>query len=631
MGEVSNERVDRAFIRRAVDACDLAALRVALYQGTGDEALAEFGPVATLDDGDRGRLKERVAHLLETRRDTLERRVPGDDELRRLMDLVLGVPTREEHFEVRRKFLAFTPYPFQFERAADAKPVPEDFEVAIVGAGPAGIAMAVQLERLGVPYTLYDRRTEIGGTWSIHKYPDIRVDTLSITYEFSFDDEYPWSEYFARGEEVRRYLEFISEKYGVADHIQLGHDLEDACFDEATSTWHLTFERPGGERVEREVNVVVSAAGVFSKAKRLDIDGVDDFEGTLLHPTQWTSDLDVRGKRVAVIGNGSTGVQLLKPVAELAEHVRVFQRTPQWIAPRPNYGRPVEPEVRWLFDHVPGYWNWCRYTSIIGLMTWHEDFLIPDPEWEKQGGHITQKSEELRDFLIGYIQEQIGDRPDLLERLLPDYAPMVRRPVVDNGWYASLTRENVELETNAIERITKTGIETADGKHHEVDVIVSATGFEVDQFLWPAEYRGEGGLRLRDYWGERSPRAYLGMMVPRFPNFFMLYGPNSQPVSGGISLPSWFQIWGAYIAQCLDTMFDEGHARVAVTEQAYARYNAETDAEGAELAFIKDTRSVERNYYVDKERRLLINTPYETAELYAMMKTPKREALEFGR
>ena len=625
-----DENVDTAYIRRAVEASDLAALRVALFQATGDTELAEFGPVATLDDADRARLADRAVLLLEAQIDGFQRRIPSDEELRKLMDLVLGVPTRDEHFEIRRKFLAFTPFPFQHERSEDAAPVPEGFEVAIIGAGPAGISMAVQLERLGIPYVLYDRRSEIGGTWSIHKYPDIRVDTLSITYEFSFEDEYPWSEYFARGEEVRTYLEFISKKYGVHEHTRLGHDLEDARFDDESLTWHLTFQGPDGERVERDVNMVVSAAGVFAKTKLPDIDGIDEFEGTIVHPTQWTSELDVQGKRVAVIGNGSTGVQLMAPVAEKAGHLSVFQRTPQWIAPRPNYGRPVEPEVRWLLDHLPGYWNWSRYTSIIGLMTWHEDFLVPDPEWEKKGGHITKKSEDLREFLVGYIKEQVGDRPDLLEKLVPDYAPMVRRPVVDNNWYKSLTRDNVDLVTSGIERLTKNGIETSDGKHHEVDLIVFATGFEVDKFLWPAEYRGEKGVNLRDYWGPKSPRAYLGMMVPQFPNLFIMYGPNSQPVSGGVSLPSWFQIWAAFIAQCLDTMFEEGHAQVAVKEEAFETYNAQLDAVGSELAFIKDARSVERNYYVDADGRLVVNTPHETAELYEMMKTPNRDELDFG-
>ena len=449
--------VDAAFLRRAVEASDLAALRVALYQATGDPELAEFGPVAGLDEGDQALLADRAFEVLRAHPEGFERRVPPDDELRSLMDLVLGVPTRDAHFEVRKKFLAFTPYPFQHGRREGAASVPEGFVVAIIGAGPAGIAMAVQLERLGIPYELYDRRREIGGTWSIHQYPDIRVDTLSIHYEFSFDEPYPWREYFARGEQVRGYLEHIAEKHGVRPHIRLGHDLESARFDEESSRWQLAFQGPDGARVERDVNVVVSAAGLFSKPKQLDIAGVGDFEGTLVHPTQWTRELDVRGKRVAVIGNGSSGVQLLARVAEEAEHVAVFQRTPQWIAPRPNYGRAIEPEVRWLFENLPGYWNWARYTSIIGLMTWHEDFLIPDAEWEARGGYITEKSEQLRDFMVDYIRQQIGDRPDLLERLVPDYAPMVRRPVVDNGWYRALTRDDVELVTSGSSASRRTG------------------------------------------------------------------------------------------------------------------------------------------------------------------------------
>lgn len=622
--------VDSNFIRRAVEACDLAALRAALYQASGDPELEQLGPVADLGPEDRARLVERVTHLLETEREGYTLRVPSDEELRRLMDLVLGVPTEEGHFEIRKKFLAFEGFPFLYERPADAPPVPEDFEVAIIGAGLSGIAAAVQLERLGIPYVVYERLDEVGGTWSLNKYPDIRVDTLSITYEYSFDDHYPWTEYFARGAEVREYVEFMAKKYGVFDHVRVGHALESATFDDEMSQWQLTLRRSDGSCEERTVRAVVSAAGLFSTPKLPDIPGADGFEGTLLHPTQWSEERDVKGKRVAVIGNGSTGVQLLAPVAAEADQVHVFQRTPQWISPRLNYGRAVEPEVQWLFDNVPGYWNWCRYTSIIGLFTWHEDFLIPDPEWERQGGHITQKSEELREFLIGYVKEEVGGRADLIERLIPDHAPMVRRPVVDNGWYRALTRDNVELVTDEIARITPTGIETIDGQHREVDLIVLATGYKVDQYLWPTEYQGEGGVNLRAQWDADSPRAYLGMMVPRFPNLFIMYGPNSQPVSGGVSLPSWLQIWSAYIGQCLLTLIDEGRSRVAVTEHAFKEHNARLDEEASGLAFITDKGSVEKNYYVTAAGRLLVNTPFETADLYAMMAKPDRDEVEFS-
>ena len=200
--------VDSGFIRRAVEACDLAALRAALLQISGDAELEALGPVAGLLPEDRERLIERAIHLLQTRLHECEPRVPSDEELRVLMDRVLGVPTEEGHFEIRKKFLAFEPFPFLHERSGDGPPIPEDFEVAIIGAGLSGISAAVQLERLGVPYVIYDRLDEVGGTWSLNKYPDVRVDTLSITYEYSFDDHYPWAQYFASGAEVREYIEF---------------------------------------------------------------------------------------------------------------------------------------------------------------------------------------------------------------------------------------------------------------------------------------------------------------------------------------------------------------------------------------------------------------------------------------
>ena len=613
--------VDAAFIRRAVEASDLAALRAALYQASGDPELAAFGPVAGLSPADRARLVAKVVHLLETDLASYTLRVPSDEELRGLMDLVLGVPTRDEHFEVRRGLLAFEKFPF-FHEPRDPKPkVPEGFEVAIIGAGLAGIAMAVQLEKLGIPYILYERRSEIGGIWSVNKYPDIRVDTLSITYEYTFEDQYPWKEYFARGEEVRGYVETIARKYGVFEKIRFEHDLEHAAFDEGRSLWNLKLRRADGAREERAVQVVVSAAGLFSTPKIPDIPGADGFGGTILHPTQWTSEHDLRGKRVAVVGNGSTGVQLLAPVAEEAAQVYVFQRTPQWISPRANYGRAVEAEVRWLLDNVPGYWNWCRYTSAIGLFTWHEDFLVPDREWERQGGHITKKSDDLREILIGYIRQQVGDRPDLIERLIPDHAPMIRRPVVDNGWYKALTRANVELVDSGIARLTPSGIETVDGKHRDVDLIVFATGYDVIKYLSPADYRGQGGRSLREFWGDDA-RAYLGLLVPHFPNLFMLYGPNSQPVSGGISLPSWFQIWAAYVAQCLVAMFDGGHAAISVTGSAFEAFNKRLDAEASGMAFVTDKGSAAKNYYLNSSGRLQVNTPFETADLYAMQKAP---------
>lgn len=621
---------DTAFFTRAAEVADLNALRTALYQTTGDASLLEFGPVLTLDEEEQQRLRARCVELLDGDRSGWAKRVPDDAELLRLMDLTLGVPTQPSHFEIRKKFLNFEPYPFSFV-PEDGKPtVPEGFSVAIIGAGFSGIAMAIQLEQLGVPYTIFERRGELGGTWSANQYPDIRVDTMTLTYELCLERPARWSEYFARGAEVRRYLEGVAERHDVTRHVEVDHALESARFDESTSRWSLGFSRSDGSRVEYEANVIVSAAGLFSTPTTPDLPGKESFEGEILHPTQWKSEHSAKGKRVAVVGNGSTGVQLLAPIAEEADRTIVFQRTPQWISPRPGYGEPISEEKRWLLDHLPGYWNWYRYSAIIGLFTWHEDFLLPDPEWEAKGGHITQKSEELQAFLLDYIKSQVGDQPDLLDKLVPDHAPMVRRPVVDNGWYRAITRDDVELVTEGIARFTPKGVETADGKHFEVDLVVFATGYKVDHYLWPAEYEGEGGLNLRDYWAPQSPRAYLGLMVPHFPNLFIMYGPNSQPASGGVALTAWMQIWSAYMAQCLCRMFEEGHSKVSVREDAFLAFNEKLDAEASGMAFLTDSGSVEKNYYVDGSGRLLVNTPFEVADLYPMMERPDPEELEFG-
>ncbi|MEM9175507.1 MAG: NAD(P)/FAD-dependent oxidoreductase [Myxococcota bacterium] len=620
---------DTAFFRRAAEVADLNALRTALYQTTHDAALLDFGPVAGLDEAEQARLRARCVELLDGDRSGWAPRVPDDDELLRLMDLTLGVPTKPGHFEIRKKFLNFEPYPFSFVPEGGKPDVPEGFEVAIIGAGFSGVAMAIQLDQLGVPYTIFERRGELGGTWSANQYPDIRVDTMTLTYELCLDRPHRWSEYFARGAEVRGYLKDVAERHGIAPKLRVDHALESARFDESSSRWSLGFSRSDGTQVTHEANVVVSAAGLFSTPTTPDLPGKESFEGEILHPTQWTSAHSASGKRVAVVGNGSTGVQLLSPIAEAADQTIVFQRTPQWISPRPGYGEPIGEEKRWLLEHLPGYWNWYRYSAIIGLFTWHEDFLLPDPEWEAQGGHITRKSEELQAMLLDYIKAKIGDRPDLLEKLVPNHAPMVRRPVVDNGWYEAITRDDVELVTEGIARFTPKGVETTDGKHYEVDLVVFATGYKVDHYLWPAEYEGEGGQNLRDYWAPESPRAYLGLMVPRFPNLFIMYGPNSQPASGGVSLTAWMQIWSAYAAQCLCRMFAEGHTKVGVKEEAFLEFNRKLDEEASGMAFLTDSGSVEKNYYVDGSGRLLVNTPFEVADLYPLMARPDPDELDF--
>ena len=608
--------VDSAFIRRAVELADLKAVRVALYQQTKDQELASLPVAAKLDDAERELLIDKAVSWLERNAGPTVPPRPTDEELRELMNMVTGEDMGDLEFEARRQLPAFEDFPWMIDWP-DGKPeLPEGFKVAIVGSGFSGLAMAVQLERLGIPYVVLERRSEVGGTWSINRYPDIRVDTISVTYDFSFEKKFQWTEYFGRGAEVRKYLEHISRKYGVFENTLFERDLKKASFDESRNLWVLELATPDGVET-LEANVIVTAVGTFANPKFPSFENQEAFEGEIVHPARWPDDLDLKGKRVAVLGNGSTGVQLLAPIAAEAEQVFVFQRTPQWISPREKYGSPFEPEIHWLIDNFPGYWNWARYTATSSLFETHQ-FLVPDEEWKAKGGKFNPLNDKMRDDLTAYISAQTGGRQDLIDKLVPEYAPFSRRPVVDNGWYKSLTRDNVELVTDGIARLTPSGIEAEDGSLYDVDVIVTATGFEVIKYLAPAEFIGKDGVSIHEFWSKDGPRAYLGMVAPNFPNLFMLYGPNSQPLSGGTGLPIWYVVWAAYAARCISRMIEEGKAQVEVKPEAFERYNEALDAEASKLILLQDEGAPDKNYYVNEFGRVQVNAPWYGPEYHRL-------------
>ncbi len=622
--------VEPAFIRRALELADLNAVRIALYQQTQDAELETLPVAAKLDADQRARLIDKAAAWLERNISTELVPEPPSAELRRLMTMATGREMSDLEFEARRELPGFRPFPFAFQPEGPRPPLPEGFRVAIIGSGFSGIAAAIQCELLGLPYTVIERQPEAGGTWTINRYPDIRVDTPSITYEYSFEKGYRWAEHFGRGAEVRGYLGHVSRKYGVHENTRFSSDLKTATFDEARNVWVLEIETPTGLEVT-EANIVITASGVFANAKLPAIEGLENFGGQIVHPSQWPADLDLTGKRVAVIGNGSTGVQLLGAIAREAGEVHVFQRTPQWISPREKYGAPVEPELVWLIENFPGYQNWWRYMATAALFDIH-DLQVPDAAWQAKGGYVNQANDALRDMLTKYITQQTDGRQDLIDKLVPDYAPFSRRPVVDNGWYRALTRDNVELVTDPIARLTADGIETADGTVREVDIIVSATGFDVVKYLWPARFTGRDGRDLHATWDEGDgPRAYMGMMVPGFPNMFMLYGPNSQPLSGGTGLPAWYLVWSSFAGRTVMRMLEEGKSRIEVKPDAYERYNAALDVEARKMLQLTKEGGVDKNYYVNAQHgRLQVNAPWQSPDYHRMFTTVDWDALKLS-
>jgi 4-hydroxyacetophenone monooxygenase len=620
-------KFDEAIARKAVDEADLNALRMALLQVTGDESLARMdvddvlvrGGAAilkALNPRHHEEVKEKAIAFFRDGIDTYEARTPTEEELRRLLETMVNEEMDDLAFKYRRNILALDEFPREVAWSGERRPkAADEFFVVVIGAGFSGIAMGVQLERLGIPYRIFERRHEVGGVWSINTYPDARVDTTNFVYQYSFEKNYRWSQYFARQHEVRGYIESVARKWGVFDKTTLNADVQGGEFDAKSNTWCVRVKTPEGTET-LTANLVVTAAGLFATPKRLDVPGIDSFEGVLAHTTEWTADQDVTGKRVAIIGNGSTGVQLLSRVASQAAHVDVYQRTAQWISPRERYGQPISPETRWLLDTMPFYPNWYTYSSAI-VTFGSEALQVADPEWQAQGGLVSKRNDAFRESLTHYIKTKVGSRPELVEKLVPKHAPYARRLIVDNRWYETLLSPHVDLVTEGIDEVTPTSIKTVDGSEHPTDLIISATGFDIAKYLWPSEYHGLDGVNLNEAWEKEGggPRAYLGMAVPAFPNFFMMYGPNSQNRSG--QLIYFVETWAHYVAELAVMMIEDGIARCEIRRDVFEDYNVRLDQASEELLWT-ESASREQNYYVNEFGRQQTGAPWPVAHYFRM-------------
>lgn len=615
--------VQRSEVEKAVADAEINALRMALYQATEDPEVAAMhirrelrGPneVVVISDSDAQVIREKVVEFLLSGREPRRREYFGTE----VDDFIQMVEARELDEDSLLMRRAVVPVSGHSHSAtwSDGPVIPDGFRVAIVGGGFAGIAMASELARLGIPYRIFERSARIGGVWNLNTYPDARVDTLNSSYQYSSVKNYPWTEHFARQHEVRQYLEHVAREHGIDNHIEFDHDVRSGSFDELNKLWTLRV-RSGEVTSDFTANVVVTASGLFATPRNLDTPGLDDFSGDVVHTARWNPDVDYEGKDVGIIGNGSTGVQILARIAEKARSVHVFQRTPQWIAPRPLYGEPISPELSWLVREMPYYWEWDRYVSNMGGNDLR-GLLTPDDAWIEQGGQVNRRNDAMRSTLTSYISQQVEAREDLIEELVPDYAPMTRRPVVDNGWYASLIRENVRLVTDPLDRFDVDGVLTQAGEKIPLSLLVTAIGFQTERYLHPATYRGRDGKSLEDEWREKGARAYLGMTVPDFPNFFMLYGPNSQPVAAAAGLPEWFEIWAAYIGRALVTMLESDGQTVEVRRDVYEEYNEALDREADLLVYKSETGIVQKNYYMNEHGRLQVNAPWEGHVYYAM-------------
>jgi cation diffusion facilitator CzcD-associated flavoprotein CzcO len=417
----------------------------------------------------------------------------------------------------------------------------------------SGLCMGIKLKQAGIDdFTIYEKADAVGGTWRDNTYPGLSCDVPSRFYQYSFEPNPDWTHVFSPGAEIWGYFERVANRYGLRRQIAFRKEVVDAVFE--GGRWRIRTQ--DGEQAE--VDFLISACGVLHHPRQPRFEGQEHFTGALFHSARWDHSVDLRGKRVAVVGNGSTGAQVVTGLAETAGRLLLFQRTPQWILPAPN--RRYSKLARLAHRRIPAL-SRAAYKVVEVALAHTFSRAVIAPGWQRS----------LISSICRLNLKTVRD-PELRRKLTPRHEPMCKRLVVSAGFYRALERDNVELVTDAIERLDRDGIVTSDGKLHEVDVVVLATGFDAHAYVRPMDLTGVDGLTLEEAWRE-GPRAHRTVAIAGFPNFFMLMGPHS-PV-GNYSLIAIAEAQADFAMRWIQAWRDGSVSTVAPRAAAMERFNEE--------------------------------------------------------
>ncbi|MDT5091588.1 MAG: hypothetical protein QOH60_951 [Mycobacterium sp.] len=457
-----------------------------------------------------------------------------------------------------------------------------DYQTAIVGAGFSGIGAAIKLDEAGLhSYVVIEAGDGPGGTWHWNRYPGVAVDIPSFSYQFSFEQRPDWSRTYAHGNELRAYAELLADKYGVRPKIRFNTKVLDATFDEENDWWRLRLD--SGDDVT--ARFVINAGGVLTTPKLPDIAGVDGFDGVTIHTARWDHSQDLTGKRVAIIGTGASAVQVIPEIAPIVEHLTVFQRTPIWCLPKMDVALP---RIARLAMRVPGGMALQRWLSQA-----YVELTFPLTAQYHTRLKLAKRGEAMG---RAFLRKQVHD-PVVRDKLTPRYAVGCKRPGFHNTYLATYNRDNVDLVTDPIDKITPSGVATVQGDMHEVDVLILATGFKVmDVDSLTYEITGRDGLTMSRFWRENRLQAYEGVSLPGFPNFFTVAGPYG---FNGASFFAFIETQTHHIVRCLKHTVHQAKRRVEVSEEANARYFAECMRKRHTQIFWQDTCSLANSYYFD--------------------------------
>ncbi len=619
-----------AEIEDAVHYAEPMVLRGLLYQLTGDAELKSIElkrvvaglheSVAPASEADVAMLRRKAADFLKAHRNAGAGPIGYGPEARifESMCLVAGHEIGEDSVGLCNEEIALDPWARELKwREMPDPEALEDFSVTVIGTGMGGLNAALMLKRAGIKFHVIEKNAGVGGTWYENRYPGARVDTPSRMYTHIFGVDFDYPNAYCDHVENRRYFDWIADEFDLRSDISFETEVHEMAWKEADGRWEIRVAGPDGERLLRS-NAVITAVGFLNRPNMPEIEGMDLFEGQSWHTSRWPESVDLRGKRVAVVGTGCTGYQLVPELARLdGVEITVFQRTPQWLLSIPNYLAPHPKQVTWLDRNLPFYANFMRFRANYRPGAAIEKMFEIDPEFDDPDC-VSEANKDLRDRCIEFLKSKLGD-PELVETMIPRHPPWSARPVLVDADYSildALNLDNVALVSGGVARINRSGIETDDGTKYDFDVIVYATGFRANDYLYPMKITGKGGQTIEDLWAEGGARAYLGCMMPGFPNLWSLYGPNT---NGGLPIPAFQEITTQYALKCIERLILEDKRSAEVSEAAYWDYNRKVDERNAQLVW-SDPRA--HNYYWSQFGRSVVMNPFTPQQMWHYLHQP---------
>ena len=624
--------VNRTLLKDGIANANIPALLMVLYQMTGEATWLQepFAPGRSpgLDDNDSGQLpdevqtqirmaaEEAIEAWLAGRPLAIER--PTNLRLAEMLSVAMTEHVPEEYGDIVAAGMGY-----DLEPTADTA-IAADKTAIVIGGGVSGICAGIELGKLGIDYTLFEKNEDFGGTWFENRYPGCGVDTPSLTYTFSCRPN-DWSMYFPLRDEIEGYLLDTAREFGLYDKACFRTHVEEARWNTATDQWDVTITTPDGKRETHSADYLFSAVGILNIPKFPQIDGLDEFAGEVYHTSRWPAEADLSGKRVAVIGNGASGMQVAPAIADEVSRMTIFARSKQWAAPFPQFRKKVPEGVRYLMQVVPLYRAWLEQRLSWTFNDRVHGTLFRDPEWEHPERAVNEINDAHRRVFTRYVEEQLQDRPELIERVLPEYPPFAKRMLLDNGWFRTIKKPHVDLIPEHLAKVEGNTLSTSSGETVEADVIILATGFQTTNVLGSYDIVGREGQLLRDHWGEDNASAYLGTLVPGFPNFFILLGPNVGSGHGGSMIRNIENQmhFAGQVVQCAEA---QEASTVEVKETAYTDYSRRIDDAHDRLVW---THPGTENWYRNSQGRVVAITPWRNDAFWRMTRSPDEADLQF--